>query len=65
MLTVPPFTFPTLTQWRKSKMLGYAERVLTTQQQMTSHTGKSIIHHTLQKKTPSCAYESLSQRGSH
>ncbi len=49
MLTDTPFHLPSLTPWRKSKMLGYAEQVLTTQQQMLTHTGKNILHHTLQK----------------
>ncbi len=49
MLTDSIFSLPTLTPWRKSKMLGYAEQVLTTQQQMTTNTGKNILHYTLQK----------------
>ena len=44
-----PFHLPTLTKWRKSKMLSYAEQVLTTQQQMLTNTGKNILHYTLQK----------------
>ena len=50
MLADSPFILPELTKWHKAKMLGYAEQVLITQQQMTTNTGKNIIHHTLQKK---------------
>lgn len=50
MLENTPFNLPALTRWRKTKMLGYAEQVLTSQQQMTTSTGKNILHHTLQKK---------------
>lgn len=49
MQTDTPFILPTLSKWRKAKMLGYAEQVLTTQQQMTTRTGKSILHYTLKK----------------
>ena len=50
MQTDTPFTLPTLTKWRKSKMLIYAEQVLTAQQQMITNTGKNILHYSLQKK---------------
>ena len=49
MQTDPPFILPTLTKWRKAKMLGYAEQVLDTQQQMLTNTGKNILHYTLKK----------------
>lgn len=45
-----PFILPTLTSWRRSKLLPYAEQVLRSQQQMTTAAGKTILHHTLQKK---------------
>ena len=44
------FNLPKLTRWHQSKMLQHAEQVLTTQQQMQTHSGKNIIHYTLQKK---------------
>ena len=50
MLADSPFILPELTKWHKAKMLGYAEQVLTTQQQMTTKNGKNILHYTLQKK---------------
>ena len=50
MLINTPFSLPTLTKWHQSKMLGYAEKVLTTQQQMITHSGKNILYYTLQKK---------------
>ena len=50
MRTDTPFILPTLSKWRKAKMLNYAEQVLTTQQQMVTNTGKSILHYTLQKR---------------
>lgn len=50
MLTDSSFNFPVLSKWHKAKMLGYAEKALNAQQQMTSNKGKNIIHYTLQKK---------------
>ena len=50
MHTDIPFNLPSLTRWHKSKLLNYAELVLTTQQQMLTQTGKNILHHTLQKQ---------------
>ena len=50
MLIKTSFNFPILTRWHQSKMLNYAQNVLTTQQQMITTTGKNILHHTLQKK---------------
>jgi hypothetical protein len=49
MQTDATFILPTLTKWRKTKMLGYAEQVLATQQQMLTNTGKNILHYTLKK----------------
>ncbi len=46
----PPFILPTLSKWHRNKMLGYAEQVLITQQQMTTDQGQNILHHTLQDK---------------
>lgn len=45
-----PFILPSLTPWRKSRLLRYAEQVLITQQQMQTTSGKNIIHYTLKKK---------------
>ena len=50
MLADTNFILPPLTPWRKSKLLGYAEQVLTAQQQMSTNKGKNILHYTLQKK---------------
>ncbi len=50
MVTDDPFNLPTITPWKKSKLLGYAQQVLSTQQQMSTKTGKNILHYTLQKK---------------
>jgi len=44
------FTLPPLTSWQKTKLLHYAEQVLSSQQQMQTHTGKNILHYTLLKK---------------
>jgi len=44
------FTLPSISPWQKSKLLGYAQQVLTSQQQMSAVKGKSILHYTLQKK---------------
>jgi hypothetical protein len=49
MLENSTFVLPRLSRWRKEKMLGYAEQVLRTQQQMTTAKGKTILHHTLKK----------------
>lgn len=51
MLTEAAFSLPSLTKYQKSKMLAYAEQVLSSQQAMTSSSGKNILHHTLEKKT--------------
>lgn len=50
MLLEPPFILPTLSKWRQSKMLAYAEQMLNAQQLMTTKSGKNILHYTLQKK---------------
>ncbi len=50
MLTNTSFNLPTLTKWHQSKLLSCAEKVLTMQQQMLTHSGKNILHYTLQKK---------------
>lgn len=50
MLEDTPFVLPTLTKWRKAKMLSHAEQVLLAQQQMQTKKGKNILHHTLEKK---------------
>ena len=50
---MPPelsFTLPTLTKWQKTKMLEYAQKVLSSQQLMTTAKGKNILNYTLQKK---------------
>ncbi len=44
------FNLPPLTRWRKAKMLSYAEKVLSSQHEMTTKKGKNILHYTLQKK---------------
>ena len=44
------FVLPNLSRWRKAKMLEFAQQVLSTQQQMTTAKGKTILHHTLKKK---------------
>lgn len=50
MVEETEFCLPELNSRQKSKLLAYAEQVLTTQQQMITPRGKNIIHYTLQKK---------------
>ena len=49
MQDITPFVLPHLSRWRKATMLEYAQQVLSSQQQMTTAKGKTILHHTLKK----------------
>ena len=49
MQIVAPFNLPSLTKLQKSKLLDSAQRVLSTQHQMTTTKGKNILHYTLKK----------------
>lgn len=50
MHTNSEFVLPKLTRGRQKKLLGYAQQVLEAQQQMSTNTGKNILHYTLNKK---------------
>ncbi len=49
MQTNSEFILPKLSPWFKKKFLNYATQVLQAQQQITSNSGKNILHYTLEK----------------
>ncbi len=51
MLKENIFTFPKLTTWKKTQLLGHAKKLLTAQHEILQKTDNSILHYTLQNKT--------------
>ena len=49
-LIQPPFEYPLLTSYMRSKLLRYAEQLLNIQQKMITSDGKNIIHFTLKNQ---------------
>ena len=50
MITLSPFSLPTLTPWHQSRLLRYAKQALSTHHAMLAPKGRSILHYTLQKR---------------
>lgn len=49
MQTLAPFQLPLISKTQRNRMLRYAKKVLSAQQQMITQEGKNLLHYTLQE----------------